>query len=170
MKGLTVWQPWASAIALGSKRIETRSWHTSKRGRIAIHAARRMLPTEMAEFMATPFWVGALGLTQDQQRHSRLQDILPFGKIIATVKLVACIPTEELFKHNERLFGVRKPKNGNDRMSWNEYVLGDYSPGRYGWIFEDVELLPKPFNMAGAQGLFTVNDRYILAAGGRKEA
>ena len=26
MKAISLWQPWASAIALGAKRIETRSW------------------------------------------------------------------------------------------------------------------------------------------------
>ena len=40
MKALTLTQPWATLIAVGAKRIETRSWGTSYRGRIAIHAAK----------------------------------------------------------------------------------------------------------------------------------
>lgn len=39
MKALTLWQPWASLIALGVKSIETRAWSTSYRGPLAIHAA-----------------------------------------------------------------------------------------------------------------------------------
>lgn len=39
MKALTVHQPYASLIAIGAKRIETRSWSTSYRGPLAIHAA-----------------------------------------------------------------------------------------------------------------------------------
>lgn len=39
MKALTLWQPWASLIALGEKRYETRSWATSYRGLLAIHAS-----------------------------------------------------------------------------------------------------------------------------------
>lgn len=41
--GLTLWQPWASAIVFGSKRIENRDWRVSNRliGEfIAIHAGK----------------------------------------------------------------------------------------------------------------------------------
>lgn len=40
MKVLTLHQPYATAIALGHKRYETRSWWTSYRGPLAIHAAK----------------------------------------------------------------------------------------------------------------------------------
>ena len=36
MKALTVLQPWASAIAIGNKRIEHRSWPTQYRGKLLI--------------------------------------------------------------------------------------------------------------------------------------
>ena len=39
-KALSLWQPWATAIALGFKRIETRSWYTPYRGPLLIHAAK----------------------------------------------------------------------------------------------------------------------------------
>lgn len=39
MKVLTVWQPWAQLLAAGHKHNETRSWRTSYRGEILIHAA-----------------------------------------------------------------------------------------------------------------------------------
>ncbi len=39
MKAITLWQPWASLIAIGAKKIETRSWATKYRGPLAIHAA-----------------------------------------------------------------------------------------------------------------------------------
>ena len=41
MRALSLWQPWASGIALGAKRIETRSWSTPYRVPIAIHAAKK---------------------------------------------------------------------------------------------------------------------------------
>lgn len=41
MKALSLHQPWASLVALGVKTIETRSWSTSYRGPLAIHAAKR---------------------------------------------------------------------------------------------------------------------------------
>ena len=39
MKALTIIQPWATLLAAGKKRIETRSWKTNYRGEILIHAA-----------------------------------------------------------------------------------------------------------------------------------
>ena len=44
MKALTLWQPWASLVALGHKRIETRCWSTKYRGDLAIHAAAKLPP------------------------------------------------------------------------------------------------------------------------------
>src|SRR6202030_2406661 len=41
MKALTLTQPWATLVAIGAKRIETRSWPTLYRGPLAIYAAKR---------------------------------------------------------------------------------------------------------------------------------
>ena len=41
MKALSVQQPWAWQIVNGYKDIENRSWQTSYRGRIYIHAGKR---------------------------------------------------------------------------------------------------------------------------------
>lgn len=38
MKALTIKQPWADAIAHGTKRVENRTWTTRYRGSILIHA------------------------------------------------------------------------------------------------------------------------------------
>ncbi len=40
MKALTLTQPWAHLVAVGAKRVETRSWPTPYRGPLAIHAAQ----------------------------------------------------------------------------------------------------------------------------------
>lgn len=40
MKAITVWQPWATLLGTGQKHNETRSWRTSYRGEILIHAAK----------------------------------------------------------------------------------------------------------------------------------
>ncbi len=58
MKAITIWQPWASLIACGAKKFETRSWATNYRGPIAIHVAKKdvrkiikTLPTDVAFFV-----------------------------------------------------------------------------------------------------------------------
>ena len=43
MKVLTLFQPWATLVILGEKKIETRSWKTNYRGEIAIHAGKKWI-------------------------------------------------------------------------------------------------------------------------------
>lgn len=42
VKALSIQQPWAHLIVTGQKDIENRSWHTNMRGRILVHAAKRI--------------------------------------------------------------------------------------------------------------------------------
>ena len=51
MKAITIWQPWASLLASGRKRYETRSWATTYRGPIAIHAAKRPVATSLRRLL-----------------------------------------------------------------------------------------------------------------------
>ncbi len=43
LRMLSLYQPWASLILYGTKGNETRSWHTSYRGWVAIHAGKQRL-------------------------------------------------------------------------------------------------------------------------------
>ena len=38
IKLISLWEPWATLMAIGAKRIETRSWRTPYRGWLAIQA------------------------------------------------------------------------------------------------------------------------------------
>lgn len=40
IRGLSLTQPWATLVAIDAKKVETRSWGTRYRGRVAIHAAK----------------------------------------------------------------------------------------------------------------------------------
>ena len=86
MKAITIWQPWASLIACGAKKYETRSWPTKYRGPIAIHAAAkepRTLPQEVREALRRY----AEHVGQNCLKLGQL-DELPRGAIIATAELV----------------------------------------------------------------------------------
>lgn len=80
MTAISLHQPWASAIALGHKRIETRHWKPKYRGEIAIHAAKT-LDREFAQVER------ALG---------RMPARIPLGAIVAVATLVDVRRTEEL--------------------------------------------------------------------------
>lgn len=80
MKAISLWQPYASAILLGFKRVETRHWTTNYRGELAIHAAKK----DTKELRA----IG--------HRYSGFPHTLPRGEIVAIVTLVGVVPIELL--------------------------------------------------------------------------
>lgn len=88
MKALTLYQPWAFAVACLGKRVENRPWKPwpSIVGQvIAIHAAAKVDPAAEAE--AAAFIVRRIGLT--------LRDVtgagLPRGAIVATARVTGCV-------------------------------------------------------------------------------
>ena len=97
MKVITLTQPWATLVAIGAKRIETRSWPTRYRGPLAIHAAiglgpvggKKGLQAKCAERafsdVLTPalerWWAGRRDLA-DIAAHP----FMPMGAIVAVVR------------------------------------------------------------------------------------
>ncbi|MGK4586208.1 hypothetical protein [Kitasatospora sp. HPMI-4] len=77
---LTIRQPWLACILTGDKQIENRSWPTSHRGPIALHAAR----TPSREGQADPL-VQAVLARPDAPHPTR-------GAILATANLTDCHP------------------------------------------------------------------------------
>ena len=55
VRALTLWQPWASCIAYGTKRIENRRWATDYRGWLLLHAGATIDPAAKYAVMARPF-------------------------------------------------------------------------------------------------------------------
>lgn len=155
MKAISLWQPWASAIALGAKRIETRSWGTAYRGPLAIHAAKRCIKAELADLDCYHFWKGALNRRQFPP--SELWAMLPFGAIVAVCRLVQCRPVHKLTESD--LHEIRYRKWDADHCyGWTECELGNYGPGRFAWVLGDVTPLPGPVPWRGSQGFFEVDD------------
>nr|MBP3680355.1 ASCH domain-containing protein [Clostridia bacterium] len=80
MKTLTIKQPWATLIIQGDKRFEFRSWKTSYRGDLLIHAGK--------------------GIDKEAMKRLKkyIPEDMPLGKIIGKVKLVDCIKMSPEFK------------------------------------------------------------------------
>lgn len=155
MRGLTLWQPWASAIALGSKRIETRSWSTAYRGLVAIHASKRHRVDEMLWLQAHWNWCGAMrgaGWTMGGGCPA-----LPRGAIVAIARLVDVRLTDS-FTQAELDTRRMPPGETLEAYSWSERGLGDFSLGRYGWVLKDVRPLSTPYPYDGAQGLWVLRE------------
>ncbi len=146
MKAVSLWQPWASLVAIGVKRIETRSWPTSYRGPLAIHATKRWT-RDVRRLCLTSHFAKALeeGGLKAAGRASEL--CLPLGMIVAVCELAHCVEIPAGCKVEWRQ-GEFLPPEGM------EFHFGNYTPGRFAWILESVRRLDKPIATAGFQRMF----------------
>lgn len=126
MKALTILQPWASLIAAGAKKIETRSWATKYRGPIAIHAGKA-LPQ-----------IGYDMLCDGPAEEILRNEIIEYGKVIAIAELVDCIEMTDKWIAN---------------LPSLEFDFGFYDAGRYAWILENVRPI-EPIPAKGKQRLW----------------
>ncbi|HEY9736923.1 MAG TPA: ASCH domain-containing protein [Trichocoleus sp.] len=148
MRILTLWQPWASLIAAGLKRCETRSWRTDYRGPLVIHAAKR--PMKYPD-MAT--WIEAVILAEeaekfDDQSIVPLVSELPYGAVVAIADLAGCFK----MVHATDASAVGKNEILIGQQSVLERAVGDWSAGRFAWQLENIKAL-EPILWKGGQGL-----------------
>jgi hypothetical protein len=143
VKGLSLTQPWATLVAIGAKRIETRSWRTYYRGVIAIHAARRW--THEDQWLGThePFKAALRAAGLNRATLGCDANALPRGVIVATARVVDCVSTSQDSPYY--------PDDSNP-----ESDFGDYGPDRWMWVLDDVRPLTEPVPCRGALGLWTV--------------
>lgn len=165
MRTITLWQPWASAIAVGAKRIETRGFATKYRGPLAIHAAQRKNISELIHLHSTWGWQGAMRPAGWTWGNSTKEYInggygLPFGAIVAVCELVDCRPSES-FTLGEIETPRRPDGETSDSYNWTERQMGVYGPGRFGWLLENVRALKEPIPYKGQQGFFSIPDELV---------
>lgn len=127
LKAVSLHQPWASAVPLGIKTIETRGFRSHHRGDLAICAAK--LKPDEDDYLR--FCSAGAGMGAE----------LPLGVVVAIVDLYDVQPTEKLIK----------------RITVFESGWGNYGPGRFGWLFRDIRPLAEPVPIRGQQGMWTVN-------------
>lgn len=142
MIAISLWQPWASAVAVGSKRFETRSWRFPQayEGQlVAIHAAKRWQGEQKER---------ALDL-REQGFDLGFEGAPPLGGIVAVGRLLKCYRAEDLYGPECRF------PDRSDADKYGEYMLGYYMPGRFAWKFGKVvkvDLIP----CCGQQGFWNL--------------
>lgn len=140
MRAITIRQPWATLLALGEKKFETRSWATKHRGEIAIHAGK--------------------AIDKQACKHPQIQAILenhsyfsiadlPTGSVIATGKLTNCWQS---FKQGDEV--VLESAGIVKTITAFEELVGDYTEGRYAWGLEQMKLLERPIPAKGYLSLW----------------
>lgn len=168
MKALTIRQPWAQLIAIGAKQIETRSWPTKHRGRIAIHAGMNQ------RNIGIDFWLANGGTAKPI--HTALLDggyipspafaphwtpnypddprPVPLGAIVATANLVDCVP----IVHVDEPWRGAEPYDADpdicvvyrDEAVWHkvgdtvsdmhdQFPFGEWLSGRWAWLLADAK-------------------------------
>jgi hypothetical protein len=139
MKGLTVCQPHASAITHGPKRIENRTWFTSYRGPLLIHAG------------LSGKWIRALAY-EDRQFFERFLgplEKLPLKAALATCDLVDVLQEGAAIKR----YPDQRP-----------FIMGPCC-----WVLENVKPFKTPIPWRGAQGLWSVDEQELQNARDRMD-
>ena len=96
MKALTIKQPWATLIVEGLKKYEFRSWKTSYRGKVLIHAGQGIDKEALKRF-----------------EHLNLE--YPSKRIIGEVTIEDCLPlnkelNERITNENKLVYGTKDRK------------------------------------------------------------
>ena len=152
MYTITLWQPWASLIADGVKKQETRNWAPPKHligKRIGIHAAKRKLTK--AELRALPSMIHHdLSV---RYGHFWEEDV-PYGAVVATAEIGGACEVKGPFLTPPAggLLGYRVYTNEPCRVY--EDIYGDYSIGRYVWLLRSVIKMDVPVPAQGKQGIW----------------
>lgn len=148
MKAITVWQPWASLIAIGAKPYEFRKWSAPKgvRGRIAIHAgSRKPKPAEIRALLIQlrgkdP---GRAGLRPELaipflERLRENIDLAPLAHVVAIAVLGVPVRADEVMGE----LGV--VINDSDRAAHFNFA----------WPLTAIEEMRPPVPARGAQGFW----------------
>jgi predicted DNA-binding transcriptional regulator AlpA len=156
-RAISLHQPWASLVALGIKRYETRSWSTKFRGKLLICSAKKKYVPDIS-------FVNKVFDLKDVRQFDRTRldfigtnteyvEFLPLGKILCVTDLVDCLKMESYPKHKENIILEDVPEL--------EQLCGDWQAVRYAWELANLMTLPKPIPIKGKQGLWIPDSSII---------
>ncbi len=140
MKAISVMQPWAQLLVCGVKKYETRTWRTSHRGLLYIHAGIGLSDDMRERSVREP-----MRSLLKKQGISRVME-LPRGALVGTVELTDCIDTDALA----------------DSLSDEQRALGDFRSRRWAWQMTNPRRLAEPILCAGNGGVFNVDPSLLF--------
>jgi hypothetical protein len=140
MKTITICQPHAHFIAHGPKRVENRTWRTTHRGPIAIHAGKSL---KYFRGLSTSHLFRCYGLNPPPINGPAA---MVFGAVIAVADLIDVVAYPDVFDHYPAICPTR-------------YVQGPWC-----WILDNVRTLERPIPSNGKQSLWNIADDVIATA------
>jgi len=136
IKAISLKQPWATLVILGAKMYETRSWNTSHRGVMAIHASRTFSDETARLCLHEPFRSVLRGAGY------RSGWDLPRGVVLGTVELVEVCATAEL-----------DPRT----LSATELAFGNFRPRRFAFQLAHPRKWDPPVPMPGHLNIYDID-------------
>jgi hypothetical protein len=137
VKVLSLWEPWASAMARELKKNETRHWPLFRFGTYAIHAAKqKFIPSKWDD-----------GFVAQVRRDGLMDKPFPYGCVVCFVDFT----------------GSPKTTTIRDSQSPTELAYGNYEDfsdvygemkQRYAFTSQNLRTLPTPYPLTGRQGIF----------------
>lgn len=159
VKAISLWNPWAYLVAMGEKTFKTRMYSRSHRGDLLICSSQlsyKCRPTfeEITRYLTDP---EAYRLAYASNRSTLMspvpflegwgQEDMLFGYALAIVNMRECVGLSEGEIESERWRRMACFPNPENCHGW----LLD---GRWGWRFENIRPLVKPFPVKGSQGFW----------------
>jgi len=161
IRGITLHEPWATLVAIGLKKFETRSWATSYRGKLLIHAAARK--ADFNPFRELYVYHGWEGLS-DQEKHGytvcaqiNKRNPRTFGCVVAIVDLTSCLKMRSVGDGSPIDSGITI-----EEQTKIERATGDWKSGRYAWELQNIKALVNPISCKGKQRLW-IPDAELIA-------
>ena len=140
LKAITLYEPWASLMAIGAKRNETRGCRTTHRGDIAIHVAKTDHGTPESLVPAIIHAYRTRNLQPDERT---------FGCIVAVVDLYDVQPTDRLHDDPKARLNMGLPAADADA----ELQFGEYERGRFFYRTHILRRLIYPVPCRGYQSI-----------------
>lgn len=135
IKAITLYQPWATLVAIGAKRFETRDWGPEDyRGPLAIHAGKKT--DNLARFWDDPFCEVLKAAGYDGPED------LALGAVVCVASLDEVLDTNL----DATILSVAKLPHEGD--------FGDFGPGRWAWALSNVKRIEPPITARGYQKLW----------------
>ena len=183
MRAISLHQPWATLVAIGAKKIETRHWATDYRGELLIHAARNQryvgidfdsplgkvateLGSEWQEMVGKTLRRAGFEPGRVSFRFGPMDpegfNPLPLGAFVARCRLADCLPIVNgrmtgaisqpyLLVYGDGVLGICRHEDEFAEWVDAEKSFGDFTPGRFAWVLEDVEGIWPPVPAKGHQ-------------------
>jgi len=138
IKTLTLHQPYASAIAFGMKRYETRPRNTNHRGLLAIHAGKAFNQEGMESLHGFP-WSDHITLPLARRYSPIGEQEFVKGAVVAVCVLSDCLLMDDALIQS---------------IDAQERAMGHWEAGRYAYKLDNIQMLRTPVEARGKQGLW----------------